>query len=62
MFESVLNKFPLTFLINEGESNIKLPKMFAGKNLQMTQKKASRADSIKKGLTKYVKNRCVRGR
>ena len=36
--------------------------MFAGKNLQMTQKKASRADSIKKGLTKYVKNRCVRGR
>ena len=24
--------------INEGESNRKLPKIFAGKNLQMTQK------------------------
>ena len=26
-------------LINEGESNFKLRKMFTGKNLQMTQKK-----------------------
>ena len=25
--------------INEGESNSKLPKIFAGKNLQMTQNK-----------------------
>ena len=34
--------------INRGESNRKLPKMFPGKNSQMTQKKASRADLIKK--------------
>ena len=36
-------------MINEGESNIKLPKMFADKNLQMTEKKkAQHADLIKK--------------
>ena len=29
-------------LINEGESNRKLPKMFVGKNLQMKQKKIHR--------------------
>ena len=35
-------------LINEGESNRNLPKIFAGKNLRITQKKASRVDLIKK--------------
>ena len=35
-------------MINEGESNRKLRKMFPGKNLQMTQKKALLADLIKK--------------
>ena len=40
----------------------KMPKMFAGKNLRMTQKKVSRTDSFKKDLTRCVKNRCVRSR
>ena len=44
-------------LINERESNIMLPKIFHDKNLMM--KKSSRADLIKKGLTRYVKNICV---
>ena len=34
--------------------------MLAGKNLRMTQKKASSADLIKKGLARCVKTRCVR--
>ena len=34
-------------LINEGESKRKLPQMFAGKNLQMTQK-SIHADFINK--------------
>ena len=49
-------------LINEGESNKKLPKMFAGKNLRMTQKKLPALIESKKGLTRYVKNRCASGR
>ena len=35
-------------LIIEGQSNRKLPKMFAGKNLRMTQKKAPQTDLIRK--------------
>ena len=35
-------------MVNDGESDRKLPKIFNGKNLQMIQKKASRADLIKK--------------
>ena len=35
-------------LINEGESNGKLPNMFPDKNSRMTQKKVSCADLIKK--------------
>ena len=38
-------------LINEGESNGKLPKMFAGKKFTNETKKVSCADLIKKGLT-----------
>ena len=37
----------------------KKKKMFAGKNLSMTQNKASHNGLIKKGLRQYVKNRCV---
>ena len=47
-------------LMNDGESHIKLPKMFADKKLETTQK-ASRTDFNKKGLTRCVKNRCVGG-
>ena len=47
---------------NKGESNRKLPKMFAGKNLQITQKKVLRADLIKKGQRQCVRNRCMQGR
>ena len=39
-----------------------MAKMFAGKDLRVTQKKASHADLIKKGLTRSVINICVRGR
>ena len=42
-------------LINERESNRKLPKMFAGKSLRMTQKKASRVDLIKKAGRSVLK-------
>ena len=48
--------------MNEGESNRKLPKMFAGKKFTNDIKKASSADLIKKGLKLSVKNRCVGGR
>ena len=34
--------------------------MLTGKNLLMTQKKASRAHFIRKGLVQCAKNRCVR--
>ena len=44
--------------INDGESNRKLPKVFAGNNLRMI-KKASRAGLIKKRLTRCVKNKRV---
>ena len=37
-------------------------KMFAVRSLWMAQKKVSRADLIKNGLTRFVKNRCVLGR
>ena len=52
-FASILQWFKTEFLtlkyvlINEGESNRKLVKIFAGKNLEW-HKKASRADLIKK--------------
>lgn len=48
--------------MNEGEPKRKLPKMFAGKNLQITQKKVLRADLIKKGQRQCVRNRCMQGR
>ena len=41
-------------LINEGKSNRKLPKIFVGKNLWMTQKKALQADLIKKASNRKV--------
>ena len=37
--------------ISEGESNRKLPKMFSGKNLPMTQKKLHALIELKSGLT-----------
>ena len=60
----LINGFYITLSnkINKGESNRKLPKMFAGKKLRMTHKKALYADLIKKGLERCVKNKCVRGR
>ena len=36
-------------------------KMFTGKNLRMTHKKASRADLTKKSRMWCFKNRCARG-
>ena len=47
--------------MNEGKSNRKWPKMFAGKKIQMT-KKASRANLIRKRPDTCVKNRCVGAR
>ena len=46
-------------MINKGESNRKLRKMFPGKNLQMTQKKASLADLIKK-ISDVVRSKQMR--
>ena len=43
------------------KENKKLPKVFPGKNLRMTQKKSSHADFVKKDLTWCVKNRCAHG-
>ena len=48
-------------LINEGESNRKLLKLFAGKNLWMTLKSFTRWFETK-GLTRWVENICVCGR
>ena len=46
--------------MKEGELNKKLPKIFAGKNLRMTQKKASHADLIKKTWHDVLKiNACA---
>ena len=42
-------------MINEGESNWKLSKMFASKNLRMTQKKASSADLFQKAWSGILK-------
>ena len=48
-------------LINEGESNRKFPKIFAGKNLRMTEKKLHALIYSQKDLTWCVKNGCVHG-
>ena len=56
-YEFVTLKFGL---LNGGESDRKLPRMFIDKNLQMTHKKASCIDLTKKNLMQYIKNRCMR--